>query len=105
MWSSDREQKNPIKGRRKMFKKVFLVFVLAAALLAFAGLQVPTASACVIYGSDSCGLHESGPHASATSASQILSGSVIPATGVELPNYNLPAPDLEGKAWAQDSDR
>jgi hypothetical protein len=38
MWSSDREQKNPIKGRGKMFKKVLLVFVLAAALLAFAGL-------------------------------------------------------------------
>ena len=29
---------NPIKGRGKMFKKVLLVFVLAAALLAFAGL-------------------------------------------------------------------
>ncbi|MEW5719600.1 MAG: hypothetical protein AB1817_13285 [Chloroflexota bacterium] len=37
-----------------MFKKVLFVFLLAAAVLAFAGYSVPTASACSASAADDC---------------------------------------------------
>ena len=37
-----------------MFKKILFVFVLAAAILAFAGYSVPTASACSTSVPDDC---------------------------------------------------
>jgi hypothetical protein len=57
MWSSDREQRtNPIKRRRKMFKKSLFALLLVVALFTVVGSGVASASGSVgcIQSSDSC---------------------------------------------------
>ncbi len=49
-----RNKTKPDQGRGKVFKKILFVFLLAAALLAYAGYGVPAAAACSTLSTADC---------------------------------------------------